>query len=82
MKVEGKRIPAVVVAMFGLVLSDPEILLFDYARAVSKGDKDSLETAQFLKQKAEELGVTEERFQEALEAMETTSKILDEASTK
>ena len=77
---ERRRNSSLLAAMFGLALADPECLLFDYAMATSKGDKDSPEIVQFLKEEAEKLGITEEQFQKALEAMEKTSEILDEAS--
>jgi hypothetical protein len=80
MTIERHRNPALAAAILGLVLNDPEALLFGYALAVSKGDEDSLEIAKFFKKQAEELGVTEDQFKSALNAMKKTSEFMDGAS--
>ena len=80
MTAERHRYPLLWASMLGLVLNDPEALLFGYAFAVSKGDEDSLEIAEFFKQRAEELGVTEDRFENAQDAIKKTSEFLDKAS--
>ena len=84
MTAERKQMPVALAAMLGIVLTDPEALLFGYALAASKGDEDSLEIAKFYKKQAEELGVTEDRFISAVDAMKKTDELLagppDEAS--
>jgi hypothetical protein len=80
MTTERKQMPVALTAMLGIVLSDPEALLFGYALATSKGDEDSLEIAKFYKQRAEELGVTEDQFENALDAMKRTDELLAGAS--
>jgi hypothetical protein len=80
---ERKRMPTVAAMMIGMVLSDPEALTFGYAMAVSKGDEDSLEIAKFFRKQAENLGVTEKEFNDAVDMMKTTDeflKNLDETS--
>ena len=83
MSAERKRMPTVAAMMIGMVLSDPEALKFGYAMAVSKGDEDSLEIAKFFRKQAEDLGVTEKEFNDAVDAMKKTDeflKNLDETS--
>jgi hypothetical protein len=76
MSAERKKIPMVITAMIGMAMSDPEALLFGYALAVSKGDEDSLEIAEFFKKQAEALGVTEDQFMNAIDAMKKTDERL------
>lgn len=74
----------ILAAMMGIVMSDPEALLAGYALAVSKGDEDSLEIAEFFKERAKQLGVTEDEFINAADAMKKTDELIarlkDEAS--
>lgn len=77
MSAESKRMPMVAAMMMGMVLSDPEALLFGYALAMSKGDEDYLEIAKFYKENAEALGVTDEQFQNAVDAMKNTDEYLN-----
>ena len=76
--------PMILAAMMGIVMSDPEALLAGYALAVSKGDEDSLEIAEFFKERAKQLGVTEDEFINAADAMKKTDELIarlkDEAS--
>ena len=68
--------PLILATMMGMVMSDPEALLFGYAFAVSKGDEDSLEIAKFFKERAKQLGVTEDQFMNAADAMKKTDELL------
>jgi hypothetical protein len=81
---ERKQMPMILAAMMGIVMSDPEALLAGYALAVSKGDEDSLEIAEFFKERAKQLGVTEDEFINAADAMKKTDELIarlkDEAS--
>ena len=77
MSAERKRMSAVVATMLGIVLTDPEALTFGYAMALSKGDEDSLEIAKFFRENAENLGVTEKEFNDAVDAMKNTDEYLN-----
>jgi hypothetical protein len=79
MSAERKRMPMVAAMMMGMVLSDPEALLFGYALAMSKAksDEDYLEIAKFYKENAEALGVTDEQFQNAVDVMKNTDEYLN-----
>jgi hypothetical protein len=80
MTVERQKYPVILGAMLGMILSDPQALLFGYALAVSKGDEDSLILAEFFRKSAEELGVTEQQFEDAVDAMKKTDEFLAKAS--
>lgn len=84
MTAERKQMPLILATMMGIIMSDPEALLAGYAFAVSKGDEDNLEIAKFFKERAKELGVTEDEFINAADAMKKTDELIarlrDEAS--
>lgn len=77
MSVERKGMPTVAAMMIGIVLTDPQALLFGYAMAVSQGDEDSLEIAKFFRKSAEDLGVTEKEFNDAVDVMKKTDEFLN-----
>jgi hypothetical protein len=76
MTAERKQMPTVLAAMLGIIMSDPQALLAGYALAVSKGDEDSLEIAEIFRKQAEILGVTEEEFINAADAMKKTDEYI------
>jgi hypothetical protein len=76
MSVESKRMPTVAAMMIGMFLNDPEALTFGYALAASQDDEGSVEIAQFFKQQAMNLGVTEEKLQMATEAVKNTDEFI------
>ena len=67
---------AIWATMVGMVMTDPQALLFGYALAVSKGDEASLEIAEIFKKQAENLGVTEDQFIDAIDAMKKTDELM------
>lgn len=65
--------------MLGIALNDPQAVLFGWAQAATDNDlKDSAVTEMFKKQ-AVELGITDEEFRNALEAMRVTNELFDES---
>lgn len=67
-------------ALVGITLSDPESLLFGWAQADLCPDEESREVAEMLKERAIELGVTEEQFKVARENMEFVNQLLQDSN--
>ena len=73
MSAENRKHTEILTAMLGIVLSDPESILFGWSLATVDNNS---ELAEFLKEKGNILGIKEEEFENALNAMKATNEFL------